>query len=559
MTDAEKLAFLRDPKRALPACGRVLDQATSQFVRYDPYRLTKTLQGSILDYFSDPPRTDDGQTRFLTVLTARQMGKSLTAEYACYPKAAYIPGWDHVTIADVGDRANYLHTRIHQLHAGWPEGVKSPTIPNRESRQLTFNSNTGGKMRVLSAESGAVGIGQSPDSAHFSECPFWADFGGSMSLINPSIINRSNALVCWESTPLRANDDWHLHCQSAKKGDGRHLYLFAPFWDGYLNRRTWKAEWTPTLEELRLFEKYSPAGLEWDNLAFRRFVLDSDAELRRDPNKFNIFYPFDDLTCWPMGGGGAIPGHALQKHIDSPNLIRSERNYIEFFKPDRECIYVIGADPCGYAARDHAAFQVLRVNDGEWEQVAAYSAHTDPEKFARALMAVGKRFNNAMIAVESTGVGHGTLTLLREWGYKNLVYDKNGLPGVPATAKSLEQWMAWTTDALMDELILHDYWTVDQLMTYRNDKQIEENQRSEMIRGTANKKRRDRHHWDKVSALFLAISAARQAPKRQKRTPALPVGDAPIHSGIYNAKDQAAKWRAMKKAKVGSKYSPKHT
>jgi len=70
----------------------------------------------------------------------------LTAELCGYVKAAYTPGWDHVCIADNKKRAEYLHSRVHFCHELWPETIRSPTIPNREARQLTFNSKAGGKI-----------------------------------------------------------------------------------------------------------------------------------------------------------------------------------------------------------------------------------------------------------------------------------------------------------------------------------------------------------------------------------------------------------------------------
>ena len=68
----------------------------------------------------------------------------------------------------------------------------------------------------------------------------------------------------------------------------------------------------------------------------------------------------------------------------------------------------------------------------------------------------------------------------------------------------------------MDELELNDENTVEQLLSYRNDKIIEENVASEIARGQASNRRRERHHWDKVSALSMAIVGARWAPRRQK-------------------------------------------
>ena len=71
-------------------------------------------------------------------------------------------------------------------------------------------------------------------------------------------------------------------------------------------------------------------------------------------------------------------------------------------------------------------------------------------------------------------------------------------------------------EGLLDELIFNDRESVEQLQTYKNDKSVEEGASSEVLRGTASKKRRDRHHWDKVSALIMAVVCARDLPVRTK-------------------------------------------
>ena len=511
------LNLLRDPLRSLPAFGQVHDQKTSQFMPYDPRRITKDLQVDVLPYLSNPPRTTDGQTKFLTLLTARQMGKSLTSEYGCYPKAAFNPGWDHVCIADTGDRAEYLHKRVHYLHDKWPTKVRSRTIPSRESRQLTFRSSDGGKMRILSAEAGAVGIGQSPDSFHASECPFWADFAGSMFLIWPSLVNRDHALAIFEATAWEARSDWHHHCLEAKKGEGRHLYKFFPFWDGYLNKRIWDKSWSLEGEEIDLLNQYSSQGLTMENLAFRRFMLTTDQHLRRKPELFPVFYPFDDISCWIVSANAAIPDRALERHKKEAT-VEWKAPYMEYEQPEEDAIYVIGADPCGHAARDHASFQVLKVYNGEWTQVASFAHHVDPLEFSKKLVEAGTKYNKAVIVVESNGVGQGVLSLLRDWNYPNIYFEKARRPGFTVSTKTLDQNLGWLIDALLDDLHIHDRDLVEQLLSYRNDKRIEENPNSELARGEPSRKRRDRHHWDKVSALMMAIVGARWAPRRYKKT-----------------------------------------
>jgi len=370
-------------------------------------------------------------------------------------------------------------------------------------------------MRVLSAESGAVGIGQSPDSFHASECAFWADFAGSMFLIWPSMVNRDHALALFECTPWEARSDWHEHCLSAKAGEGRHLYMFFPFWDGYLNRRTWNKKWSLENEEVDLLNKFGSKGLTKDNLAFRRFMLATDQQLRRRPELFNVFYPFDDVSCWIASANSAIPDHALERHKNA-ELIEWKAPYMEYERPEADALYVIGADPCGHAARDHASFQVFKVYDGEWTQVASYADHSDPLVFTRKLQETGLKYNNAVIVVESNGVGQGVLSLLRDWDYPNIYFEKVRRPGLTVTSKTLDRNLGWLIDGLLDELQLKDKNLVEQLMSYKNDKRVEEGPNTEIVRGEPTKKRRERHHWDKVSALMMAIVGARFLPRRTK-------------------------------------------
>tara|TARA_Y100000593_G_scaffold19433_3_gene38819 strand:- start:6769 stop:8478 length:1710 start_codon:yes stop_codon:yes gene_type:complete len=541
---AQILSTLRSPSHALPAFGDVHDQKTGRFKKYDPTAITGKLQLEILGYMSNPPRLPSGETEFLTLLGYRQGGKSLTSEYAAYCKAAYIPGWDHVCIADNRDRADYLHKRVHHLHQRWPESLRSKTLATRESRQLTFDPLQGGKMRVLSAEAGAVGVGQSPDSFHASECHLWSDFNGSMFLINPSLINRQNALVIYEATPWERNCAWHDHYVMAKSGSGRHKAVFFPFWDGKLNARALSNDFQLTNEEIDLLNLYSSTGLTAENLNFRRFIMDTDPEVRKNPEMFGVMYPFDDISCWISSTNAAIPEHALERHLKC-ELQPWTGPYQEYEAPLPGAIYAIGVDPSGYAARDHASFQVLKCWRGEWTQVASFADHIDPLAFSNRLISVARRYNNALVTVESNGVGQAVLTMLVERDYSNIYYEAKFKPGFTSTSKSLDQATGWLVEALMDELVIHDRDLIQQLQTYKNDKRTEESAAAEILRGATSGRRRDRHHWDKVSALIMAVIAARRAPVRER--PGAPEKDTNIIMFSGMSYDEQEKYRSQLK------------
>lgn len=516
----DALEALADPSLSLRAYGKIHDQASGCEVPFDPFKITDRLQATLLSYFSAPPKTDYGQNKWLTLLGYRQGGKSLVAELCSYTRTAYTPGWDHVCIADTKQRAEYLHSRVHFCHARWPDAIRSPTVPNRESRQMTFKPEAGGKMRVLSGESGAVGIGQSPDSFHGSELPYWDNAGEQYTLIYPSMINRDHALMVMESTPAPLDapsaEWWHDQCRESKRGGGRSLYAFFPFWDGKLNQRPWPKDARLDIEELRILDLYGHLGLKKENLAFRRLMMELDPEIRRNPDLFSVYYPFDDITCW-LAASSSVIHHSLLKKHQKRALVQWSGPYLEYEKPEPDAIYVIGVDPAGYAARDHAAFQVLKIYDGEWTQVACFAEHTEPIPFSRKILSVAQKYNNATVAVESNGVGAAVIALLQEMECKNLYYEKPYRPGITATSKSVDQMLSWLQEALKDELILHDADTVDQLTGYKHDKRVERNASNEILFGKgAGKRRRERHHWDKISALQMAVTAARRSPSRYK-------------------------------------------
>lgn len=520
------LDVLRDPRLSLPRYATLIDQRTGQRVLYDAYAITHQSQATVVSYVADPPINVFGQKRWLVALKARQAGLSLATELAYYTKTAYTVGHDHVTIADTNDRANYLHQRVHLSHTYWPAELRAETISNRESRQITFLPQMGGKMRTLSAEQGGVGIGQSPDSLHGSEVPFWSDAAGAFNLILPSMINRDHASMVLESTaaPKGYNsvDWWRDICREARQGVGRWLYAFFPFWDGKLNRRPWPDGSQLDSEEQKFMELYAHQGLTLENLAFRRYMMEMDPEVRRNPGLFNVFFPFDDLTCWQSTEKGAIHPKSLAKHKNKVGLYNWEGPYMEYEPPEVGAKYVIGADGAGWGVRDHASFQVLKIYAGEWTQVACFAdAACDPVVFTQQLMEAGKRYNLADIVVESNGVGAGPLSLLLAAEYKNLYFEESGKPGKTSTGKSVDEMLGYLVDALLDELVLNDKDTVDQLESYKNDKRVEDGATAEQLRGKIGRGRRARHHWDKVSALKMAVVGARESVQPKKKVPQL--------------------------------------
>lgn len=557
MTPAEQLEYLRDPRNTLPNLGKVLDQSTSEMVQWT-LDISPRLQHAILDHIADPPRMPEGHKKWLVLVSSRQSTKSVTTSGGIYVDTAYNPGRYSITMTYPQDRADDLFRATSMLHASIPDEVRMPTKNTREIKQITFEHL--GLYKTQTTGAHAVGLGRAYDNFHLSEAPFIEGIGSKWSLIQPAIINRAEANVIIESTPATMDmpgTEWFKETFDGARmnPDSRFYALFFPFFESRLCEREWKKEWKVTNEELTLLEKFGPKGnqpvsapgalyLTLENLAFRREVPETDAKVRRNPELFNVWYPFDPITCWQHVGGSAIPAHILSRHLGGVLAPWSPNNgcYQEYAAPKPGAVYVLGVDPAGYGTGDQAAFQVLEVWEDRWEQVAEFSTNTmDPNEVARWIMITAHRYNDATVIVESNGVGTGTLELLRlafinrgiklhdESGVERLYPMKNlyfhrltttgeSRPGIPAGKEINKQAFAWLLDALMGPLVLHSEHTLSQLTTYKQDKLVAPGEIQQILNpGETPRKRQPKHHWDRVSALIWACYAARFAPVRHRQ------------------------------------------
>jgi len=554
--DDDLLRKLRDPRLTVPEFGSVVDQRTEDIIRYDADRVCPRLQHSILSFMGDTPRDSDGMTQWLIVNASRQTTKSTTTALAMANLAEYTPGAFAAIIADKKERAEDLFRAIDISYEYKPDEVKYPTIANRESRQLTFTHK--GKIRTLAANQENVGIGRGASYLHMSEVPFWNDPADVWFKMGPAFRNRKNAVIVMESTPAPMSEpgaEWYRDmCAEARKGHGRLKFLFVPYHESKLNERNWHPSWKPDSTEFKLLEKYGPpTGMEpisnpgssyltLENLAFRRRVMEEDKLIRRYPELFFVFYPVNSISCWQQPGGGAIPVHVLEKHLeaDLEPWEPLDNMYMEYSEPHPDGVYVIGVDPAGFGSGDQASFQVLEVWSDEWVQVATFSSNEpNPPEVARYVLEAAKRYNDAEVVVENNGVGAGILSVLelasdyngvvlvntqgveRKYHLKNLYNHRRGsvraTPGIPASKRTNAEAMAAMIDALMDKLVLKDAETVEQLRSYRRDKELEDSEKFKLLKpGKVGRGRRSKHHWDRISALLWACLIARDLPVRYR-------------------------------------------
>lgn len=510
----EDAKLLEDPVSLL-TYGSVLDQELGEVVQYDPHRITHNLQETVLSYASDPPMTDDGYTRWLVLLAGRQNGKSLISTLAFMTKAMYREAWRHMTIADTKERADTLHERVMLCYEHWPEDIRTDQQTSTEIRALTLDNHS--RMTVHSAETKAVGVGRGVESLVWSEVPLASHAGKQWSLIQPAMINKRYSMVVLESTPYPLGEPsaiwWMNRFNDARKGKGRDIAAFFPFWDSKLCRRAWPSGSSLTSDEENLLLQYGHLGLDVENLAFRRLSMDSDEEISKFPELFGVFYPFDPVTCWQSGVKSVIPGHALAR-IKQPGEPEPE-GLVKFRPPRPGAKYIMGVDPAGFGLRDHAAFQVFEIWDDHIDQVAVYGNVVDPNTFASIAFDVGIEYNRATIACELNGVGVGFIQAIQLMRYPHIYHDHNFRPGV--WKSSHDEYVTILVEELLRGMSVIGEDTIMQLKSYQSDKAREKPPKTELISGTdEGSGRRPRHHWDKVSAAMVACVAVRSLPRPRR-------------------------------------------
>lgn len=573
--DRQLMEVLADPRTTLPGYGYVLDQATDTMRRYDPDRIAPRLQRTTLAYAGDPPRDEDGMTKWLLEVASRQTGKSTAAALAIANLVEYTPGTFGAIIADKRERADDLFRAINLNYEYKDNDICYPTASSREVRQMTFREPHNGKVRTLAANQDNVGIGRAASFLHLSELPFWDDPGDVWFKLAPAFRNRQNAIVIAESTPAPMTEpgaEWFKDLVDRAiygTGHDRFLFMFSAFFESSLNERKWRDDWVLDGEEIRLLERFGPPTghepisnpgnttyLTLENLAFRRLTIDSDPKIMRAPDLFWTFYPRDPISCWQRVGGGALPPEVFEHHEATAVVAWGQDEVYKEYRPPREdALYLVAMDPSGFGTGDPAAFQVIEVWADEWIQVAEYESRShNPRMQAWWAAHASNRYNKATIICENTGVGASAVGLLEmanssggirltnpdgveeDVFVRDLFYYRTGMeqiPGVSANRKTVSEAMARLVDGLKHKFVLYGQMLYKQIRDYRRDKELEIGEKQRLIDpDRVGRGRKPKHHWDRVSALMWAAWYIPEMPVRYKPVPPQPPEEVKVENGV---------------------------
>lgn len=260
-------------------------------------------------------------------------------------------------------------------------------------------------------------------ASHNSEVAFWPNAHEHFAGVVQCVPDAPGTEIILESTANGVGGKFHEMWQQAVNGESDYIAIFVPwFWSQEYRKDA--TGLVPTKKE-RLMQKLY--GVDAEQLAWRRAKVKEIGQALCDQE-----YPY----CWQdafLASGrtvfdkDAMALALMETFKPKCRMVLEKDKFVErdngelrvWTKPKTGFRYVIGCDVAeGLEGGDYSCADVLEMPSGT--QVAQWHGHTAPDILAKILVALGKWYNKAMIAVESNNHGFTTNICLRDTGYSNI-------------------------------------------------------------------------------------------------------------------------------------------
>ena len=400
----------------------------------------------------------------------------------------FLEGVKGLLIAERQDTAEDIFERILFAYQRLPADVRMPLAPGRKAGATQMQFVHGGGIKVLTAGGRSPAIGRSIDRLVITE--FGEAQWQKKAAINifPTVNKRPNAKVILESTPGRAGSHHEQMWQSSLEGNSRFTPVFLEWWRDESCRIIAKdLDFKP--DEVEYQQRHKDMGLA--SLAFRQRALGT--EFVGDARLFSSKYPSDPYDGWLGSTNPVMPAELLKPALaaaksDPPMGMFS---IFEIDEPVPDTKYLITADPAGFGSTgDKSALTVW--DTMERKEVAFWEGREAPDRFSKRLERAQKRYNMALLAVESNATA--CIAILKENGAKNLLWTNHNHPGWYATNKRLQEAEALLVRMLRhEEITLRSRGLLHQLLNYDGTRK----KRTKGLDGAT-------HHFDRARTAVMA-------------------------------------------------------
>jgi hypothetical protein len=426
------------------------------------------------------------------ILKARQVGITTYVAARFFLSTIFQPGTLSVQVAHDQQSAEEIFRIVHRFLENLPEAWRKGALHTSRAnvRQIVF-PRMDSEYRVETAADPNAGRGLTVQNLHCSEVARWpGDVDETLASLRAAV--PPDGEIFLESTPDGASgafyEEWlsahdplpptsaagallgvehpvpveDLGCGSPTT-DNRQLttssYIrhFFPWWWEPSYRRDHIAIVNFTAAERELMQKH---GLDAGQIAFRREVRINFRNLAAAE------YAEEAETCFLTSGHCIFDLEVLGRKLklSSPHVADGENGALLYFLPPvAGKQYIIGVDPAGGGLEgDNACAQVIDQETGM--QCAELLGHFNPYELAARLLALGRRYKLATLAVERNSLGHEVLAYLRmENNYPNVYIAIDDKPGWltnaatrPAMLMNLELMLANMPDLFLSKRLLQE-------------------------------------------------------------------------------------------------------
>jgi len=188
--------------------------------------------------------------------------------------------------------------------------------------------------------------------------------------------------------------------------------------------------------------------------------------LSKNINKLQQEYPTTEMEAFVASGSPFFPSKKLQNAFEyAPDVVRCELLTGELVpsnstfapvyqvkKPEKHVEYIIGGDTSdGSASGDYQALSVLNTHTGNVDCI--YRAHVDKFQLANDAIALGKMYNNALVAVETNNGGGYVSDEMLRLGYENIYFNTR----LDSVSKETSKKFGWTTTEKSRKYALEEF------------------------------------------------------------------------------------------------------
>ncbi len=365
------------------------------------------------------------------VLKARQVGITTYIAARFFLQTITRPGTLTVQVAHSQESAEAIFNIVQRFWENLPKAIlRGALVKSRSNvRQIVF-PRLDSEYRVETADDNA-GRGMTIHNLHCSEVSRWPR-GGAETLASLRAAVVPEGEIVLESTPNGATGVFYSEWQKANEtGYTQHFF---PWWyEGSYQEITKEGATLPLLlpltpEESELVKQH---GLSEAQIAWRRKQWKALSSLAAQE------YAEDPSSCFLVSGECVFEWAAIEKAIGMAGKeTGSEDNgrLTIWFPPQKGRRYILGVDTAGGGSEgDYACAQVIEREMGM--QCAELHGHFPPFELARRVADLGKRYEEALVAVERNNHGFGVLAHLSTLRYVN-IFEKDGQLGWLTSAAS---------------------------------------------------------------------------------------------------------------------------